>query len=160
MVEAHDLEIHVRNSRQRSVSDSNTGIHQTNTETAAPNELQTSTGIDNASNQLAPPTVSHYERISLSATNDDPSVRYTSYNVEQSPDLSQQTENLDMPTTEIGKESVTSENDHSEAKGENETEESVSPARYDKLKFSKPPSYKLPTYHTVEGTLSREAEHK
>ena len=159
MVEAHDLEINVRNSRQRSVSVSNTGIHQTNSETAAPNELQTSIRTDNASNQLAPPVVSHYERISLSATNDDPSVRYTSYNVEQSPDLSQQREILAMPTTEIGTESVTSKNDHSDAKGEKETKESAAPASYDKLTFSKPPSYKLPTYHTVKGTLSREAEH-
>ena len=158
MIEAHDLEIHVRNSRPRSVSDNNTGIHQTNTGTPT-NKLQTNTETDNVTNQLNPPVVPHYERISLSTTNDDPSVRYTSYNVEQPTDISQQTENLDMNTTEIGNECVTSENDHSGTNGEKETTESVSPAGYNKLTFSKPPRYKLPTYHTVEGTLIRKTQH-
>ena len=155
MVEAHDLEIHVRNSGQMPVSGNATGVRPTNSGTA--NEIQTSMGTADGTNQLNPPVVSHYERISLS-NNDDPSVRYTSYNVDQSSDNNQQNgTTLDLHTSDIRNQSI-SKGEQSDVGAENRTVERVAPASYDKLTFSKPPSYKLSAYHTVEGTLPREPQ--
>ena len=156
MVEAHDLEIHVRNSGQMPVSGNTTGVRPTNSGTA--NEIQTGgIGTADGTNQLNPPVVSNYERISLS-NNDDPCVRYTSYNVDQSSDKNQQDgTTLDLPTSDIRNQSI-SKGEQSDVGAENRTVETLAPASYDKLTFSKPPSYKLSTYHTVEGTLPREPQ--